>query len=222
MFILTLLYELQVLHLNSYKKLFILFALVLLWWSQVYWKYIEREIERYFYSEPIVSEENIISRQTYQINTDTTNIPQSKWIFSSLPVFRKIYMPPSTVYGIDRLLKNPKVRVKTGDSKVLNMTELTPLSYVMGFSPERGSDQPLWYHLGVGMFNKQKEMYCQRITENYYDLVLYEYIPSLNNFYPFEVRDSLRKRYQLIDSFMAPRSPTNATIEVYIKKRKAD
>ncbi len=218
MFILTLFYELKIITFKTYKPLIGLSLLVILWWSDVSWKYIDRKIQRFFPASTTTSKENIVSRQTFEIKIDTNNIPQSQWTFSSVPVFKKIYMPPGTVAGIDRLLANPKLNTKNSNQKVLNMTELTPLAEVMGFSLEKGSEQPLWYHLGVGMFNKQKDMYCKRISQNYYDLVLFEYIPNLNNFYPFEVRDSLRKHYQLVDTFMAPRSPSLATIEVYTKK----
>ena len=71
------------------------------------------------------------------------------------------------------------------------------------------------------MFNRQAEIYESRIREHYYDLVLFEYIPTLNNFYPFRVRDALRQHYQLVDSFWAPRRglDTKGEIEVYIKPR---
>ena len=63
-------------------------------------------------------------------------------------------------------------------------------------------------------------MFCNRIRNNYYDLVLFEYIPYLNNFYPFEVRDCLLKNYERIDIFTAPRKPSiQAWIEVYVKKK---
>jgi len=46
--------------------------------------------------------------------------------------------------------------------------------------------------------------------------VLFENIPSLNNFYPFRVRQVLRQQYRLQDSFPAPRrGETHGTIEVY-------
>ena len=62
-------------------------------------------------------------------------------------------------------------------------------------------------------------MYEQRIKERYYDVVLFEYIPTLNNFYPFRVRDSLIRNYNKVDSFYAPRrgSDTKGMIEVYTK-----
>ena len=68
------------------------------------------------------------------------------------------------------------------------------------------------------MFNRQAAQYEKKIAERNYDLVLFEYIPSLNNFYPFRVRDSLRIHYNLVDSFEAPRrGDTRGQIEVYRK-----
>ncbi len=106
---------------------------------------------------------------------------------------------------------------KNKNANVLNMTELTSLDYELGYKLNKGEDYPLWYHLGVCMFNKQCDTFCNKIKDKEYDVVLYEYIPSLNNFYPFRVRDSLQVYYKKVDSFLAPRRPTNGTIEVYVK-----
>jgi hypothetical protein len=71
------------------------------------------------------------------------------------------------------------------------------------------------------MFQKETDTFCNRIMNNYYDLVLYEYIPYLNNFYPYEVRDCLEKNYQKIDSFPAPRKPSgHAWVEVFRKVQR--
>jgi hypothetical protein len=49
--------------------------------------------------------------------------------------------------------------------------------------------------------------------------VLFEYIPTLNNFYPFRIRDTLLRYYTVADSFPAPRrGATQGTIEVFVKK----
>ncbi|MEX6687509.1 hypothetical protein QTN47_08410 [Danxiaibacter flavus] len=222
-FILMLLNEKDILLINNGKQFVLALAAVLLWWSAAFWKYIDPKIQRAFPpSTATISPtgENIINEHTYRLNADTFNYKkyQSGWTFSSVPVFRKISMPASTVEGIDRLMHNPEILSKIPNNRILNMTELTPLSYAMGFGTERGSEYPLWYHLGVGMYNKQKDMYCNKIAQHYYDVVLYEYIPNLNNFYPFAVRDALRANYQLIDSFDAPRlPPALGTIEVYVK-----
>ncbi|MBN8876972.1 MAG: hypothetical protein J0I32_05455 [Sphingobacteriales bacterium] len=192
---------------------------VLLWWSNVYWRYIDRVLERAIpaKAETIASAENVVNRQTYMIlPKDTLEIPLSEWVFSDLKSFRNIYMPAPTVEGIKRLMNMDIVKQKK-DLKVLNMSELTPLAVEIPYKLEKGEYYPLWYHLGVAMFNKQAEMFEKNIAEKKYDLVLFEYIPTLNNFYPFRVRDSLRANYQLVDSFFAPRrGDTKGVIEVYV------
>jgi hypothetical protein len=98
------------------------------------------------------------------------------------------------------------------------MTELTPLAAEMPYHLETGPKIPLWYHLGVAMFNKQAVEYEKKISASYYDLVLFEYIPTLNNFYPFRVRDTLLNHYQKVDSFPAPRTGnTQGVIEIFFK-----
>jgi len=197
-------------------------VLVTFWWSQSYWKYVETKFYHLFpvsdkHTSP--TGENIVNEHTFTIDKD--NVPQPKWVSSTIPVFRKMTLPPETVEGINRLMHNPQVLAKIPNNRILNFTELTPLGYIMGFQAEKGSEYPLWYHLGVGMFNKQKDMYIGKIKAAYYDVVLFEHIPTLNNFYPFEIRDTLQKNYQLLDSFAAPRvAPNYGTIEVYISKNK--
>ncbi|WP_153796259.1 hypothetical protein [Foetidibacter luteolus] len=220
-FIVTLLSELNIFAAYNFKHVTILAVLVALWWSEMFWKYIDRKVQLMVGNELTVSPtgENIVNEKTYIINTDTSrvNIPQAQWVQTDIPVFKKLTMPASAAEGLKRTINNPRITSKVANNRILNMTEFTPLGYIMGFQYERGSHYPLWNHLGVGMFNKQKDMFCQRISQKYYDVVLYEYIPVLNNFYPFEIRDSLKKNYELIDSFLAPRSPTYGYIEVYAK-----
>jgi hypothetical protein len=148
------------------------------------------------------------------ISTAAPEVTDADWTFSGLPSFDRIYMPKSTVEGIHRLMANPII--KKDSLRLLNMSELTPLAAEIPFKLETGQDVPLWYHLGVAMFNRQAEKYEARIAAKYYDVVLFEHIPTLNNFYPFRVRDSLMVHYQKIDSFMAPRrGDTQGLIEVY-------
>lgn len=192
---------------------------LLLWWSGTYWNYFQRVARRLMPSSvaKTSSGENVVNRHTYKIDRDTTDIPQSRWKFSNLKTLRRIYMPEQTVQGIDRLMHMDLL--KSGRPlRVLNMTELTPLAAEIPFELERGPDQPLWYHLGVALFNREATLFENRIRNKEYDLVLFEYIPGLNNFYPFRVRDVLRQHYQKVDSFAAPRrGETHGTIEVYTR-----
>jgi len=216
-FIFTYLSRFLALDFLSVKPLVIGLAGLLLWWSGTYWKYFERIAQRAFPTAKtkVKSTENIVNRSTFKIAPPAADIPMSKWVFSDLKSFEKIYMPAPTAEGLKRIMNMPEVKGKK-NLRVLNMSELTPLAAEIPYSLETGSNQPLWYHLGVGMFNKQAEMFEARIANKEYDLVLFENLPVLNNFYPFRVRDSLQVHYQKKDSFAAPRrGETVGIIEVY-------
>lgn len=194
---------------------------IMLWWSSVYWKYIQRIASRVLEpSEQAVSTtgENVVNKQTFMIHpVDTTDVPVSDWVYSDLKSFAKVYMPKSTVDGMKRVMSMDVVK-NNKNLRVLNMTELTPLAAEIPFELDRGSEFPLWHHLGVGMFNRQAELFEKKIGAKDYDLVLFEYVPSLNNFYPFRVRDSLKVHYNQVDSFLAPRrGDTRGMVEVYVK-----
>ena len=218
-FILSFLSQYLTLNFYKYKTLFIGCFGLLLWWSGVFWKYFQRITQRVLPAAEtrVQLKENIVNRHTYILsNTNSKEIPVSEWTFTGLKSFDKIYMPKPTVEGIHRVLNLEIVKNKK-DLRVLNMTELTPLAKEIPYKLETGPQIPLWYHLGVSMFNKEADMYEQRIRNKQYDLVLFEYVPSLNNFYPFRVRDTLLHQYQKIDSFPAPRrGDTQGVIEVFI------
>lgn len=200
---------------------FISFAVIMImfWWSGRYYKYFDRIISRLL---PESASSSGVSVSTYrngeQLDSENSDESMLKWVFiPEMRVFDGIYMPESTVEGIRRL-KELDI-FKKPNPKVLNMTELTPLAYELGFELERGSDIPLWHHLNVSMFERELKAYKEKINNNYYDIVLFEYIPNLNNFYPFEVRDILNAQYKQIDSFAAPRRHGGQPlVEVFIKK----
>lgn len=223
-FILSLLADRLPLRFTNWKPLLLVTAAVFIWWSPVYWKYVERFVirpgaEEYTYTtHGGYRYANVVNKNTFMVDLDTTAVPLSQWRVPQLRSFHKILLPGPTVDGIERLLST--ALVKSGRAKkVLNMTELTPLAAELPFSLETGPDYPLWFHKGVGMFEKETRMFTNRIAENYYDLVLYEYIPYLNNFNAFAVREALQKDYQLQDRFPAPRNPSaQSWIEVYVRK----
>ncbi len=198
-----------------------LVAGVFLWWSGIFWKYLNRLAPSSNESGLTLSPtgENMISKNNYVLHPekDTTIISDGLWKQSGLWAFEKITMPEPTIQGIKRIL-NLDIVQQGQAKKVLNMTELTPLAHEMPYELETGPHYPLWFHLGVGMFKREAVMFEKRIQDRYYDLILFEHIPSLNNFYPFEIRSTLQKEYQLVDSFYAPRrGDTKGTIEVYVK-----
>jgi hypothetical protein len=191
---------------------------ILLWWSGTYWNYFQRIVRRAMPAAAAErTQENQVNRNTYKIDKDTAEIPMSQWTFSKLPSLHRIYLPAQTIQGVDRLLNMDLL--KSGKPlRVLNMTELTTLAVELPYELERGPDQPLWYHYGVAMFEREAQLFEARIRNRQYDLVLFEYIPSLNNFYPFRVRDVLQQQYRQVDAFPAPRrGETHGTIEVYVR-----
>ncbi|WP_143306834.1 hypothetical protein [Chitinophaga vietnamensis] len=202
---------------DRWKPLLAALVWVLFWWSGSWWKYVARIFPAQEIALAKPGGENVVSRRNFMLPTDTTDVPVSQWQFSDVPVFRKMYMPPSTVEGIRRVQALPLVKEKGAQLKVLNMTELTPLAAAIPYELETGPDYPLWYHLGVGMFNRQLAAFTRKVRSHHYDLVLYEYAPTLNNFFPFALQKELQENYRRIDVFLAPRRPTNAVIEVYVK-----
>ncbi len=207
------------------RAVIVLAAGVLLWWSGVWWKYTQRLTGPLLprYSNITPTGENVVNRDTYMLDPDSArrprDIPTEEWVECGLPAFRRVTMPAPTADGIHRLMGMDLVRKGKGDLRVLNMSELTPLARDIPYRLERNPGLPLWYHLGVGMFNRQADSFGVRIREHYYDLVLFEYIPNLNNFYPFRIRDSLHCHYSQVDSFPAPRRglETRGVIEVFTR-----
>ena len=223
-FILSLLGGLLAMNFDKAKFFLITTAGVLLWWSQMYWRYIERfvispgkgEMEYTVYNG--YKYPKTINHNTNTINMDTVDVPLHLWRTVNLKSFEKITMPGPTADGVERIMNMDLVKNGGKDLKVLNMSELTPLAAEVPFALERGSHYPLWFHKGVGMFDKETKMFVDRVQQKYYDMVIYEYVPYANNFYPFEVRDALTKNYKQVDSFPAPRKPSSTGwVEVYVR-----
>ncbi len=61
----------------------------------------------------------------------------------------------------------------------------------------------------VGMFDREIKMFSDRVKNNYYDLVIFEYVPYSNNIYPFAVREALLENYSRVDTFPVPRNPSS-------------
>jgi len=197
----------------------LMIAAVVLWKSEIYGGYINRIISEGRIPDAAISKtgENVVNRSNYLVMAPGIDIPEFLWQKVDTGVFRNMKMPLPTIQGIERLMVNEVIK-KEG-LKVLNMSELTPLAELVPYETEKGPHHPLWYHLGVGMFNREAGNFEKKIAAKYYDLVLFETVPGLNNFYPFRVRDSLRIHYKMVDSFYAPRRgpETIGTIEVYVR-----
>lgn len=177
-------------------------ALVFLWWSALYWDYASRIFNIPSSEMPLV------------VPKKATLTP---WNLSKYRSFAHIKMPQSTIDGIARIKEMGAVKNKK-NLKVLNMSEITPLAYELQYIPDTG--QPLWYHLNIGMFQKQVDEFCAKIRDKHYDLVLFQDIPMLPTFNPQEVRSCLESNYKLVDTFEAPRKRTEGDSYIFVYVRK--
>jgi hypothetical protein len=197
-------------------NLAVLAILVTLWWSGVFWtRFLKERVQKYLVSDKSASE-GVISKRTYLLSADTLSHSRSKWIVPTIRSFKKIRVPEGTADGIRQLIDMPVARKK--DLKMLNMSELTPLAWDMGYELQKGESHPLWFHKGVAFFDREVKVFCDKISKKEYDLILFEDIPNVNQFYPYEVRECIRNNYTLKFKFLAPRVPEISFIEVYTKE----
>ncbi|HEY9049715.1 MAG TPA: hypothetical protein VIN08_27645 [Ohtaekwangia sp.] len=180
------------------KPAIAILLLVLLIYSAGYWKYVSDILHIHSKKQPMA----------------ITNAPKpALWKGSSAyPTLKHVTLPESTIAGIDSIAKLPFIHNK--GLKVLNMSEITFLAKEFGYTPL--TQHPLWFHVNIGMFQKQIDEINERVKNHYYDLVLFEDIPSLTEFYPYQVREALRKYYIPNNKFLAPRKLEDSSIEVFI------
>lgn len=196
----------------------VLSVLIVMWWSGIFWsRFLKEKVEKFMVDKG-TDQEHVISKRTYLLSQDSTKRgnSRSKWVVSDIPSFRRIRIPEGTAQGIHQLMAMPECQ-KPG-YKLLNMSELTPLAYDMGYTLERGAQYPLWFHKGVAFFDREVKMFCDRVSQKEYDVILFEDIPNVNQFYPYEVRDCMLEHYTLRFKFLAPRIPEISYIEVYTRK----
>lgn len=197
-------------------NLSLLALLVCLWWSGVFWTRFLREKVEKVLVEDKGSRENKISKRTYLLSSDTLSHSRSKWIVPDIASFKRIRIPEGTALGIKQLSEMPVMKKK--DLKMLNMSELTPLAYDFGYELEKGESYPLWFHKGVSFFDREVESFCDKVNRREYDVVLFEDIPNVNQFYPYEVQACIKANYKFRYRFLAPRVPEISYIEVYTKE----
>lgn len=194
-------------HFQLEKRFNLIFTFVLIcfWWSGMYWNYACRLLGLHEVTPPGVR----ISK--YEQPKET-----KPWQLCEFKTLKKIKLPEETIEGIKRLKALPIFDGKS-KPKVFNMTELTNLSAELGFEPLKGI--PLWYDYGVCLFDQQIEEINQKVMAQEYDLFLFEHVPSMEDYYPLEVKAVLKQEYDLIDKFLAPRKEEDTFIEVYAKKK---
>lgn len=203
---------------DSQKRLYsvvnysVIVLFIILLWSADTWKYGLRIGKKILPGSLFEEPKNVISKDTWLNANDTVFDNRKDWILSDFKTMKNIYLPPGTVAGMTRLVDKYKGK---DNLKVLNMSELTMLAKEIGYTPLIG--HPLWFHKNVAIFDREIAIICKNIHDKEYDLVLFESIPILNEFYPDEINQCLRENYKLIDNFRAPRREYEAKILVYIK-----
>ncbi|MGM0581502.1 MAG: hypothetical protein ACQETL_12520 [Bacteroidota bacterium] len=193
-------------------SLFLVICLVGLWWSNVFWvRNIRPKVKSYFQT----SEEDVISKNTYVLENDTSKMKRSNWVVPDLESFKGVKIPEETAVGIRKVLKLSNALELKSELKVLNMSELTQLAFELPYETEKGTHHPLWYHQGVAFFDREVQHFCEKIESKEYDLIFFQDIPDLNNFYPYEVKECIVRNYEFKFQFLAPRIPEESYIEVY-------
>lgn len=203
------------LKLNNYKIIAAAtFASVILLSSSLVWnRFLSAKFKQTFH---INTEDTIISKNTF-LNENDQTLSRGSWITSDIPLFENVKLPIKTVNGIKEIQRIVDSFPASEKPKILNFTELTQLAAILPYDIEKGSDIPLWYHKGVSFFEREKTLYCQRIQKAEYDLILFENIPDVNNFYSNDIKDCIDSRYTIVLEFTAPRVPEISNIVVYKK-----
>jgi hypothetical protein len=173
-------------------------VLIIFWWSGIYW----RNIQRVFSKRPVFIE---------KIEDEK---PQKYRLVKEYKTLKKLYLAESTLEGIKKIKDLGIVKNKE-NLKVLNMSELTSLAYEIPFTPL--TNQPMWFHQDVSIFQKEVDEFCEKIKNKEYDLVLFESIPvnEVINFYPEDVKKCLIENYKHEFTFLAPRTPEESYIDVF-------
>lgn len=191
---------------------------IMIWWSDNYWKYTSKVFSKFLSGEKDRKME--VSKYTWtEIDEDAAKYPlqlQHTWETSEFRTIKDIKLPPKTLQGI-RDLKQLDVWKKK-DLRVLNMSELTFLAFEFGYTPEHSSKHPLWYHKHVGIFDREIQYLCDQVNNQVYDVIIFEPIPYLRDYFANEVHDCARSNYKHVMSFPAPKVDTKSSIEVYIKE----
>lgn len=186
--------------LADFRFLAVAGILVVFWWSGIYWRNIQRIVAK---KPTIVEKADERTSHKYRLA-------------SEFKTMDRLYLAENTIEGINKI-RALEVFRNNPDPKVLNMSELTSLAYEIPFTPL--TNQPMWFHQGVSIFQKEVDEFCERVASQEYDVVLFETIPEKEviNFYPMDVKACLDEHYQHEFSFLAPRTPEESFIHVYTK-----
>lgn len=205
----------------QFEKVWVALLLVLtvfFWRSENYWKYSNRLLGKVLPSIFNPPPANVVSKHSWSSKTDSLKHEPLQWRLTPYKTLKGIKLPENTADGLDRLMTMEIVKNKE-HLKVLNMSNLSMLAYELGYIPENGIKSPLWYHQGVAFFDREEKMLCGNIQNGKYDIIIFEDMPDVDNFFPYAVRECALEnaRYTLVDRFLSPTGYATDSVNVYIK-----
>jgi hypothetical protein len=186
--------------LSRWPYLAVCLVFLVFWWTGIYWRNVQRVISK----KPVTVEKNEQqAKHKYRLAKEYKSM-------------EKLYLAESTLDGI-RKIKDLQVFKEKKDPKVLNMSELTSLAYEVPFTPI--TNQPMWFHQTVSIFEKEVEEFCVKVQKQEYDVVIFESVSTKEviNFYPEDVLKCLEENYKYEFTFLAPRTPEESFIHVFTK-----
>ena len=195
--------------------LFLISALVVLvLFSDTYWNTIQKQIRKILPSGIVMKSHDVVSLNTWATTASDSIMPVNK-VYSEMETLRRLRIPEQTLAGIDSICNLQVFKDKQSDIRILNMSELTFLAYEMNYQLLSGSGVPLWYHKGVCLFDREIVFLCGLIKNKKFDIILFESMDYVQDFYPFAVRDCAIENYVKVFEFEGPTGVGNV-VEVFV------
>lgn len=200
-----------------FKKmgLFVISMLIIfVLFSDTYWNTVQNQIRKILPSNLVEKNHEVVSMNTWATTVSDSIRPINK-VYSTMETLRGLRIPEQTLAGIDSIRNLQVFKDKLSDIRILNMSELTFLAYEMNFQLLSGSGVPLWYHKGVCLFDREVDFLCKLISERKFDIILFEHMDYVQDFYPYAVRDCTLENYVQVLEFEGPTGVGNK-VEVFV------
>ncbi len=202
---------------NNALVFIIISFLIFFWKSDNYWKYSQPVIAKIAPSLLTPPPSDVVAKGNWAAKSDSVIKHEPViWIESGFETLKRIKIPKNTQEGLIHIKNLPIA--KSENLKVLNMSNLSFLAYELQYEPSKGDDFPLWYHKGVAVFDREIAMLCEKVQNSEYDIILFEDMPDVDNFFPYEVRDCALQNYVKTTKFLSPTGYKTDSVEVYVKR----
>lgn len=190
------------------------FISIMIMFSDSYWLTAQNQLKKYLPDSFVVKNQDVVSLDTWAVK-EVDDKPPVKMVKSELQILGGLKLPEQTLSGIEDIMNLPVYIEKQSNTRVLNMSELTFLTYEMNYTLLKGQGIPLWYHKGVCLFDREIALLCDLINKKQFDIILFEHMDYVQDFYPYAVRDCAIENYKQVLEFEGPTGAGNK-VEVYI------